>query len=184
MIELDKCANCISYFAEGEKVVYCQLCNSIYHHECWENNQGCITSGCQGQPVTGFAEVQQKKEIEENQVTAESDGNENEIEGVFQEESNVTNGKSFAGEFIEPDEKKTDIKPEKRYKEPVLACLLNLLLLGAGYMYLGQVGKGFLWLFIGFVTALITLGIGGFVVLAWVMYDSYQLADKMNKGEL
>ena len=64
-------------------------------------------------------------------------------------------------------------------KDPTLACLLNLLLLGTGHMYLGQVAKGLLILAVG-----IALGMFAWpataVVAIWAMYDAYKTAKEMN----
>ncbi|MHC4411774.1 MAG: hypothetical protein ACYSW6_02150 [Planctomycetota bacterium] len=38
-------------------------------------------------------------------------------------------------------------------KDPTLACILNLLLLGTGHMYLGQVTKGLLIMAVGVAMA-------------------------------
>ena len=65
-------------------------------------------------------------------------------------------------------------------KDPILACLLNLLLLGIGHMYLGQVAKGLLILAVG-----IALGMFAWpataVVAVWAMYDAYKIAKEMGQ---
>ncbi len=65
-------------------------------------------------------------------------------------------------------------------KDPTLACLLNLVFLGTGHMYLGRVTKGLLILVIGVVLGLFTYGVGLVAVMAWAMYDAYKTAGKMN----
>jgi TM2 domain-containing membrane protein YozV len=66
---------------------------------------------------------------------------------------------------------------EAANKSPGLALVLSLLICGAGQMYNGQVGKGFLML-IGCVIAwFIFLG---WIIWIWSMVDAYQTAKRMN----
>jgi len=66
-------------------------------------------------------------------------------------------------------------------KDPILACLLNLLLLGTGHIYLGQIGKGLAILLSGIVLGMIAWP--ATVLLAvWAMFDAYQAAKKMNQS--
>ena len=65
-------------------------------------------------------------------------------------------------------------------KDPTLACLLNLLLLGTGHMYLGQVTKGLLILAVGVALGLIVWPAAALVAI-WAMYDAYKTAKKMNR---
>ena len=64
-------------------------------------------------------------------------------------------------------------------KDPTLACLLNLLLLGTGHIYLGQTGKGVLILAIGIVLGMF-VWIAAVPLIIWAMYDAYKTAKKMN----
>ena len=66
-------------------------------------------------------------------------------------------------------------------KDPILACLLNLLLLGTGHMYLGQVTKGLLILAVGVALGMIVWPATALVAI-WAMYDAYQTAKKMNRA--
>ena len=66
-------------------------------------------------------------------------------------------------------------------KSPIAACLLNLLLLGAGYFYLNQVGKGILILLLGLVLGALSFGALTLVVLIYAMVDCYQSAEGMNR---
>ncbi|MHC4071672.1 MAG: hypothetical protein ACYSWW_03910 [Planctomycetota bacterium] len=67
----------------------------------------------------------------------------------------------------------------KILKDPMLASILNLLLLGAGHIYLRQIAKGLLIFVVG-------LGLGMFIwpatilVVIWAMYDAYKTARRMN----
>ena len=65
-------------------------------------------------------------------------------------------------------------------KDPTLACLLSLLLVGAGHMYLGQLVKGLVILAIGVVLGFFTFGVGLIPLVAWAMFDSYRAAKRMN----
>jgi TM2 domain-containing membrane protein YozV len=66
-------------------------------------------------------------------------------------------------------------------KDPTLACLLNLLLLGTGHMYLGQVAKGVLILAVGIALGMIIWPATVLVVI-WAMYDAYKAAKKLNRA--
>ena len=51
------CPYCKSEFKEGDNIVVCSDCDMPHHAECWVENQGCTTFGCQGtiQGVDGSA---------------------------------------------------------------------------------------------------------------------------------
>ncbi|MHC4123675.1 MAG: hypothetical protein ACYSSI_08900 [Planctomycetota bacterium] len=66
-------------------------------------------------------------------------------------------------------------------KDPTLACLLNLLLLGTGHMYLGQLAKGLLILVVGIALGMI-IWPATILVAVWAMYDAYKTAQKMNRA--
>ncbi len=66
-------------------------------------------------------------------------------------------------------------------KDPTLACLLNLLLLGTGHMYLGQVTKGLLILAVGVALGMIVWPATALVAI-WAMYDAYKIAKRMNRA--
>ena len=66
-------------------------------------------------------------------------------------------------------------------KDPTLACLLNLLLLGTGHMYLGQVTKGLLILAVGVALGMMVWPATALAVI-WAMYDAYKTAKKMNRA--
>ncbi len=65
-------------------------------------------------------------------------------------------------------------------KDPTLACLLNLLLLGTGHIYLGQIAKGLLILAVGVALGMIVWP-ATILVAIWAMYDAYKTAKKMNQ---
>ena len=66
-------------------------------------------------------------------------------------------------------------------KDPTLACLLNLLLLGTGHIYLGRVAKGLVILAVGIVLGMILWPAAALVVV-WAMYDAYKTAQKINRS--
>jgi TM2 domain-containing membrane protein YozV len=66
-------------------------------------------------------------------------------------------------------------------KDPTLACLLNLLLLGTGHMYLGQVAKGLLIMAVGIALGMIVWPATALVAI-WAMYDAYKTAKKINQA--
>ena len=66
-------------------------------------------------------------------------------------------------------------------KDPILACLLNVLLLGTGHIYLGQIGKGVLILAIGIVLGMF-IWIAPIPLIIWAMFDAYNTAKRMNQS--
>lgn len=72
-------------------------------------------------------------------------------------------------------------------KSAGLAAVLSLLLVGAGQMYCGRVGRGLAFLGAYFVSCLLMFLLIGFllapVVLIWALVDSVNLANRHN-GEL
>ncbi len=65
-------------------------------------------------------------------------------------------------------------------KDPTLACLLNLLFLGTGHMYLGKITKGILILVIGVAAGMIVWPLSALIIV-WAMYDAYKSAKKLNQ---
>ena len=63
------------------------------------------------------------------------------------------------------------------------AALLNLLLCGCGQMYLGQVGKGVVILALCILIGLLTMGIGGFVILFIAIIDAGCIGRKLEHGQ-
>ena len=66
-------------------------------------------------------------------------------------------------------------------KDPILASLLNLLLVGTGHMYVGQLGKGILILALGIAFWMVSFGILNIPLVLWAMYDVYGTAKKLNQ---
>lgn len=42
------CPYCKTAFVEGDEIVQCSACEMPHHKDCWIENQGCTTFGCQG----------------------------------------------------------------------------------------------------------------------------------------
>ncbi len=66
-------------------------------------------------------------------------------------------------------------------KDPTLACLLNLLFLGTGHMYLGRIAKGMLILFLGVGSGMVIWPLS-ILIIIWAMYDAYKSAKKQNQA--
>lgn len=66
------------------------------------------------------------------------------------------------------------------YKDPILASLLNLLLVGAGHIYVGQLAKGILILALGIAFWVVSWGILNIPLVLWAMYDVYGAAKRVN----
>lgn len=67
-------------------------------------------------------------------------------------------------------------------KDPILACLLNLLLVGTGHIYLGQIWKGVIIFAIGIVLAMF-VPIVAVPLVIWAMFDAYSTAKRMDQPE-
>ena len=65
-------------------------------------------------------------------------------------------------------------------KDPTLACLLNLLLLGTGHIYLGQVGKGLVIFAVGYGLGMLAWP-ATVLVMIWAMRDAYKTAQGTGK---
>lgn len=68
-------------------------------------------------------------------------------------------------------------------KNPWTACFFNLLILGAGFWYLGKWGKGFLFLLFGVLAYAIAGNVGMIIAYIGAMTISYQDAKKYNLGQ-
>ena len=47
-----RCAICQSALAAGDPCVRCSACDAPYHDDCWSENGGCATYGCELMPET------------------------------------------------------------------------------------------------------------------------------------
>lgn len=84
-------------------------------------------------------------------------------------------------QFLEEIDKNKEIIKTKR-KSPVVACLLNLVFLGCGFLYLGQVSRGFKYLIIAILLSW-TLVVP-VIMLIMAMTNSYKLAKLINSGKV
>lgn len=66
-------------------------------------------------------------------------------------------------------------------KDPLLACLLNLILVGTGHMYLGQISKGLLVMVGGILLTVITSAILTIPYVIWAMYSAHSAAIRLNE---
>jgi hypothetical protein len=48
---MNRCSICHTLIQDGEAVEYCERCDQHYHAECWQENSGCATYGCEAAPV-------------------------------------------------------------------------------------------------------------------------------------
>lgn len=74
------------------------------------------------------------------------------------------------------------IHPPTPAKEPVVALLLNLLLLCVGYFWFGQWQKGVAALVGGLVLGVITCGFGAGAVAIFAAIDGYLQAEQLKQG--
>ncbi len=68
-------------------------------------------------------------------------------------------------------------------KDPILACLLNLLLVGTGHVYLDHTGKGILIFALAIAFLTFGLGLANIPLVIWAMFDAYSIGKKMNQPE-
>ena len=68
-------------------------------------------------------------------------------------------------------------------KDPVLMCVLTVLIPGVGQMLCGQLAKGITLFVVSAFFIFITLGFGVFISLPVVGYDGYRIAMKLKEGK-
>lgn len=169
------CSSCGQEFKPGELSVHCRMCLSNYHARCWEKTGGCTTWGCNGKPeLGGNREGLSYKRCPfcgEEIIS-------------FAVKCRYCRSSLLAPESKDSAASRTDgrLKDEQLKKDPILTGLLNLIFPGAGYMYLGQFGKGLTWFLIAIAAWFFTRGIGLIAVYLWVMYDSARQARFINRG--
>lgn len=80
-------------------------------------------------------------------------------------------------------------------KSSGIAVVLSFFWMGLGQLYNGQIGKGILLMFLepvliifGFFTLIFLIGfpilLGAFVLWVWNLYDAYNTAERLNRGEI
>lgn len=73
---------------------------------------------------------------------------------------------------------------QREMKSSGIAVILSFFIPGLGQIYNGQIGKGILFIIIGFILALSMIVLIGFVLypIFWIynMYDAYKSAEGMN----
>ncbi len=79
------------------------------------------------------------------------------------------------------------VQPSTLPKSPALACVLNILLWGVGYIYLGQVTKGIVLMLVcwtvGWFFFLVTFGLASLVLIVVTAIDAYKIGQKLERGE-
>lgn len=74
-----------------------------------------------------------------------------------------------------------------KHKNPGLAAVLSLFMIGLGQIYNGQIGKGLLFMVFGFCIALSILFLVGLILFPafWIynIYDAYATAQQINEGQ-
>jgi len=66
-------------------------------------------------------------------------------------------------------------------KNPALASVLSLLIVGLGQVYNGELAKGALMFVLAILGAFFTFGIATIGILIWSMVDAYQSAQRFNE---
>ncbi len=75
----------------------------------------------------------------------------------------------------------TQIQPSDPPKNPIIAAVLSVLLLGGvGQMYLGQMKKGIIIIVATLILSCVGIGV---IIPILGAVDAYMLADKLQKGE-
>ncbi len=70
------------------------------------------------------------------------------------------------------------VYPEKR--NPGIAAILSLVIPGSGQMYCGYVNRGIIILISTLILVWVLIGI---ILWVWNIYDAYQIAENVNRGE-
>jgi TM2 domain-containing membrane protein YozV len=70
-------------------------------------------------------------------------------------------------------------------KNPVLALILSLIIVGLGQVYNGQTVKGIIFFLVAVIIGLTGIGIIiSFIIWLYAMYDAYNTAQRINNGEV
>jgi len=66
-------------------------------------------------------------------------------------------------------------------KNPVLAAILSFLVSGLGQFYNEEIPKGVIFLLVGVLGGLVTLGSGYVLIMIWSVIDAYITAERLNQ---
>lgn len=93
--------------------------------------------------------------------------------------------------------KNETVKPQQTYvekKSSGIAAVLSFFLVGLGQIYNGQIGKGIIFMIVGFILGIISImvvfsgNMFGFLIYPafWLIniHDAYETAQKINRGEI
>jgi TM2 domain-containing membrane protein YozV len=72
------------------------------------------------------------------------------------------------------------VAPAPQYatgRNPVVALILSLIIVGVGQFYNGDHKKGALMLILAFIAGIFTLGFGWFAIAIWSAIDAYRVAN-------
>jgi TM2 domain-containing membrane protein YozV len=88
-----------------------------------------------------------------------------------------------------------EIEERSPYKKPSTAAMLSLLFPGLGQIYIGEVGKGVIFIVICLVVGAFQLSVGmlsrvsvyllfaQLILSIWLAWDGYETTKRMNAGE-
>lgn len=102
---------------------------------------------------------------------------------------------SYCGQSLTTAARPIQNVPYTQKKLSGLAVVLSFFWPGLGQMYNGQIGKGILLLILqgalivfGVLTLVFLIGfpilLGAFALWAWNLYDAYNTAERINRGEI
>lgn len=78
----------------------------------------------------------------------------------------------------------TTIQPSNPPKDPIIAAVLSVLLLGgAGQIYLGQQKKGIILIVVSALAWCVSVGTLGWIVQVLGAYDAYVIGNKLKEGK-
>lgn len=178
------CAICQSEIQIGEQVNVCEHCRLPFHVSCWEENGGCGTYGCEAAPSTALQtsdadlslDLQQAAGAEENTVVCPQCGQINSRDGGYCSSCGADLTAVAAGS---PQPNAARAREGAKYavnKEPWLAAVLSLIVVGLGQFYNGDAKKGALMLGCAIVGGLMSATILWFAVGIWSAIDAYRVA--------
>lgn len=170
-MERNFCSACGWELQSRDLSVWCRSCLRVYHARCWEKTGGCTTHGCPGKPA--LAEDLEKEHFKKCPYCGEK---------IIAFAVKCRYCRTSLQEKDKPAPSPVVVELRVPRKDPILACLLNLIFPGAGYMYIGQSGKGFFWFLVAIAAWYFTRW-GMLAVYFWVMYDSTRQAVALNRAE-
>ena len=176
------CSICQTSIQLGEQVQVCESCSLPFHSSCWQENEGCGTYGCErassGIAHSSDADLRLDGEhwTEDAPLMCAQCDHLNQASTAYCSSCGMALGAATA--HPERPQPVTG-SMGRRYaenKEPWVALILSLFIVGLGQFYNGDPKKGVLMMIGTMVTVAMFSVVPWFVIGIWSAIDAYQVA--------